>query len=165
MQNLTVHLGSATPLSSRAGPRAPVHNLCLPALTATKARPVGASAPLSEQRRAARARRIRVAAGRDTIEVPPAGRGQAPRRRPAPRGTSAAGPPSLFFPSPRRRRPRRSSAAAPTRSPVSTPLRLLLSSARASPPLPAPGPPPPATGSPLSLVDSGRAPPSSATPR
>jgi hypothetical protein len=52
-----------------------------------------------------------------------------------------------------------------TRSPVPTPLRPLLSSARASPPLPAPGPPPLATGSPLSLTDSGRAPPSSATPR
>jgi hypothetical protein len=51
-----------------------------------------------------------------------------------------------------------------TRPPISTPLRPLLSSARASPPLPAPGPPPPATGSPPSLVDSGRAPPSSAAP-
>jgi hypothetical protein len=56
-------------------------------------------------------------------------------------------------------------SAAPTHPPVSTPLRLLLLSARASPPLPALGPPPPATGSPLSFAGSGRAPPPSATPR
>jgi hypothetical protein len=55
MQNLTVHLGSVTLLSSRASPRARARNPCLPALTATGARPVRASAPLSEQRRAARA--------------------------------------------------------------------------------------------------------------
>jgi hypothetical protein len=72
MQNLTVHLGSATPFSSRAGPHVPTH---LPALAATGARPVGASAPLSEQRRATHARRIRVAASRDTVGAPPAGQG------------------------------------------------------------------------------------------
>jgi hypothetical protein len=49
--------------------------------------------------------------------------------------------------------------------PISTPLRPLLLSARASPPLPTHGPPPPATGSPISLADSDRAPPPSATPR
>jgi hypothetical protein len=70
MQNLTVHLGSATPLSS---------------------------SNLSEQRRAARARRILVTADRDTVGAPPARRGQAPRHRPAPRGTSAAGPPLSFL--------------------------------------------------------------------
>jgi hypothetical protein len=98
MQNLTVHLGSPTPLSSRAGPHAPARHPRLPALAATRARPVGASAPLSEQRRAAHARRIWVAAGRDTIEAPPAGRGQAPRRRPTPCGTSAARLPLFSFP-------------------------------------------------------------------
>jgi hypothetical protein len=39
MQNLTVHLGSATPFSSRAGPRAPVCQTHLPSLAATGARP------------------------------------------------------------------------------------------------------------------------------
>jgi hypothetical protein len=52
-----------------------------------------------------------------------------------------------------------------TRPPISIPLRLHLSSARASPPLPASGQLPPATDSPLSLADSSRAPPPSATPR
>jgi hypothetical protein len=75
MQNLTVHLGPATPFSSQAGPHVPTRHPRLPALAATGARPVGASAPLSEQRRATHARRIRVAASRDTVGAPPAGQG------------------------------------------------------------------------------------------
>jgi hypothetical protein len=39
MQNLTVHLGSATPLSSRVGPCAPARHPHLPALVATGACP------------------------------------------------------------------------------------------------------------------------------
>jgi hypothetical protein len=39
MQNLTVHLSSTTPLSSRAGPRAPARHPRLPALTAAQATP------------------------------------------------------------------------------------------------------------------------------
>jgi hypothetical protein len=123
--------------------------------------PVKRLSPLCFRRQRARdARRLRAPrSGR--CRVPSAGRGQALRHPYARTPTF----PSSF--------PLCSAAAEPlaprshcsTRPPVSTPLRLLLSSTRASPPLPAPRPLPPATGSPLSLVDSGRAPPSSATPR
>jgi hypothetical protein len=53
--------------------RAPLRSL--PALTAIGARPSVPGAPLSEQRRAARARRVRVMADRDTVGAPPASRG------------------------------------------------------------------------------------------
>jgi hypothetical protein len=39
MQNLTFHLGSAAPFSSRVGQRTPARHSCLPALTATGAYP------------------------------------------------------------------------------------------------------------------------------
>jgi hypothetical protein len=80
----------------------------------------------------------RVALG--LLPAPLAGRGQAPRHPHAvwhptpgpPLPPSVALPPSRFL---------------PARSSVSTPLRLLLSSAQLSPPLPVPEPPPSTTGS------------------
>jgi hypothetical protein len=94
-----------------------------------------------------------------------AGRGQAPRHPRAAWHPHARDPP-LFpssFPSAALPPSRSLPARALTRPPIPTPLRPLPSSDQASPPLPAPGPPPATTGSPLSLTDSGRAPPPSAT--
>jgi hypothetical protein len=91
-----------------------------------------------------------------------------PMAPPAPRGTPTLRPPP--FPSSfplccAATEPLAPRSRCSTRPPISTPLRPLLSSARASPLLPAPVPPPPGIGSPLSLADSGRAPLPSATPR
>jgi hypothetical protein len=141
MQNFTVHLGSATPLSYRAGPRAPApprsrchrgppgRRQCAVVRTATRRR--HASHP-----------------GRGR---PGHGRGQAPRRRPAPRGTSTTGPPLSF----------------PSLSTASTIAPLKRDRAHSSSSLHSSHPDrrlrPPAAHSPL--VDSGRASPPSATPR
>jgi hypothetical protein len=172
MQNPTVHLGSATPLSSRAGPRAPVlstaptDRLAPPASGTTTrycavAHPSAPSLPRSV--RPACARVVHVARERHAR----AAAGRRPLVGTSPHGTPTPGTPtfSLLFPLCRAAaEPLAPRSRCSTRPPIPTPLRLLLSSARASPPLPAPGPPPPATGSPLSLADSGQAPPPSATP-
>jgi hypothetical protein len=180
MQNLTVHPGASSfllgPAHARPRSRAlmPTLSPCpltgRPHLSAapppgTVLRPTRQTPlPLCFRRQRAhiaRERRARAATG----VVRRSGPGpMAPPRRVAP---PTPGPPP--FPS---SFPLYRAAAEPlaprsrcsTRPPVSTPLPLLLSSARASPLLPAPGPPPPATSSPLSLTDSGRAPPSSAAP-
>jgi hypothetical protein len=55
-------------------------------------------------------------------------------------------PPLFSFPLCRADDRAAQSVTVPTRSPISTPLRLLLLSTRASPPLPTPRPPPPTTG-------------------
>jgi hypothetical protein len=83
MLNVTIHLGSATPFSSRAGPRAPA---CHERLSA----PAPLSLPLGPTRlHLARPGHGRVAARRS---------GPGPTTAPAPRGTPTAGPPlsSLF---------------------------------------------------------------------
>jgi hypothetical protein len=108
--------------------------------------PVRASAPLSEQRRGARAHRVRVTAGRDAVGTPPTGRSQAPRtpRHVAP---PRPDPPVLpLFPSLPRRRPSRSNMTEPlVCSPVTNSSPTPLSSATSLPPIPTPGPLPPAT--------------------
>jgi hypothetical protein len=168
MQNLTVHLGSATPLSSRAGPRVPVLSSTpadrpAPPVSDTATRHCAAAHPSAPSLPAlsgrhtraahvARERRARAAAGRRSPV------GDWPHGTPAPCGTHHARDPHLFPPLSLCRavaEPLAPRSCCYTRSPVPTPLRPLLSSARVSPPLPAPGPPPPATGSPLSLADSG----------
>jgi hypothetical protein len=180
MQNINVHLGSATQFSSRAGPRAPVLSSApadrpAPPVSDAAARHCvaahlsGASLPALPGRHARTRRTSPMNAalgplpGDDRRSEPgPA----APLCRVAP--PRPGPPPPLFpphFPSAALQPSRSLPARASTRSRVPTPLRPLLSSARASPLLPAPGPPPPATGSPLSLVDSDRAPPPSAPPR
>jgi hypothetical protein len=137
MQNLTVHLARpprfllgpahARPCARRTSP------LSLPPGPAH----VGTSAPLCEQRRAARARRVRVTAGRDTVGAPPAGRGQAPR--PPPHHVAPPRPDPLllsFFPL-SHAVDRARSKARPTHHPSTpsspTPLR---SPSRAPPPSP-----------------------------
>jgi hypothetical protein len=110
----------------------------------------------------AREHRARATAGRRPSV------GARPHDTPAPCGTPTPGPPPFPSSFPLCRAAAESLAPrsrCSTCPPVSTPLRPLLLSARASPPLPTPGPPPPATDSPLSLVDSGRAPPPFAAPR
>jgi hypothetical protein len=160
MRNFTVHLGSATRFlrgPAHARPRSPSRPLTSrPHLSATL--PPGTvprptrQAPLfplcpagTRAVHVVRERQARAAAERR----PPVGaKPTAPPRRVAP---PRPGPPPFSFLFPLCR-----AAAEPLapRSRCSTPLRLLLSSARASPPLPAPGPPPLATGSPLSLADA-----------
>jgi hypothetical protein len=182
MQNLTVHPGGPSPFllePAYARPRSRAPALPAPAdrpappVSGTAARHCAAAhpsdiSPLSVSSGNARAthvaheRRARAAAGHH----PPIG--ARPHGILAPRGTPTPGPPPFPSSSPlcraaaERLAPR---SCCSTRPPVSTPLRPLLSSAQASPPLPSPEPLPPATGSPLSLVDSGRAPPPFATPR
>jgi hypothetical protein len=73
MQNHTVHLGSATLFSSRAGPRAPAHHSCLPDLAATRARP-------RRRQRVA----LRTATRRPRAPPPGHGRGTARRSGPGP---------------------------------------------------------------------------------
>jgi hypothetical protein len=137
MQNLTVHLGSATQLSSRTGPRAPALSTApvdrpTPPVSGTAARhcgtahPSGASLP---------------ALGLLSGAVRRSGPGPtAPPRRVAP---PHPGPPtfSLLFPLCRAAaEPLAPHSHCSTHSPVATPLRPLLLSAQASPPLLAPGP-------------------------
>jgi hypothetical protein len=170
MRNFTVHLGSATRFlrgPEHARPRSPPRPLIgQPHLSVTPPpgtvpRPTHQAPPSLICPSGTRAR------GARRPRAPRSGRCRA-TTTPVPRGTPTPGTPpfSLLFPlccaaaeplAPRSR--------CSTRSPVPTPLRPLLSSARASPLLPAPEPPPATTGSPLSLADSGRASPPSATPR
>jgi hypothetical protein len=126
MQNFTVHLGSATPLSYRAGPRAPA-----PPRSRCHRGPPGRRQCAVVRTATRRRRASHPGRGR-----PGHGRGQAPRRRPAPRGTSTTRPPSLFLPSLPHRRSRRSSVTAPTRPPVSTPLTQTAASGHRQPTLP-----------------------------
>jgi hypothetical protein len=149
MQNLTVYPGSATLFLH--GPA--------PSVSGTTARHCAMAHPSVHAHAAHVARECRAlaAAGRR----PPVG--ARPNGIPTPRGTDTPGPPPPFpssFPL-----CRATTEPLAPRSRCSTRLRSLLSSAGASPLLTAPGPPPPAAGSPLSLADSGRAPPPSATPR
>jgi hypothetical protein len=125
-------------------------------LTRQLSLPCSVRSALARVAHVARERRARAAAGR---RPPVRAR---PHGTPALRGTPMPGTPTFSLPFPLCR-----AAAEPLtpRSRCSTPLGPLLSSAQASPLLPAPRLPPPAIGSPLSLVDSSRAPPSSATPR
>jgi hypothetical protein len=89
----------------------------------------------------------------------------APPRRVAPPTPGPPPFPPLFSPLSRCRRAARSLFALLRSTSRHTPLRPLLSSVPASPPLPVPRPPPPTTRGLLVLTDSGRAPPSSAPPR
>jgi hypothetical protein len=84
MQNLTVHLGSTTPFSSRAGPRAPAHHSRLPALAATRAR------PRRRQRVTVRTATRRPRAPRLDHDRPRQGRGAARRSGPGPMMSSHA---------------------------------------------------------------------------
>jgi hypothetical protein len=85
----------------------------------------------------------------------------------APRGTPTPGTPSPLPLLPSRPRCRRAHFAArcSVGNPIFHPSPTTLSSAQASPPLPAPGPLPPATGARLSLANFGRPPPPSTSPR
>jgi len=73
--------------------------------------------------------------------------------------------PPLFPSRPRCRRAHPAARFPPRGNRFFPPSSTSLSSARASPPLPAPGPPSPATGARLSLTKFGRPPPPSASPR
>jgi hypothetical protein len=87
---------------THARPRAARASPLPPAPTAIGARPSAASArPCPKQRRAVRARRARVAVGRDAVGAPPTGRGQAPRRPRAAWHPTARPPHSSPFFSPR----------------------------------------------------------------
>jgi hypothetical protein len=108
MQNLTVHLGSATPLSSRAGPRAPTLSTApadrpAPPVSGTTAQHYAVAhlsvpslpALYGWHARAAhivRERHARAAAGRKPPE------GARPQGTPVPCGTPTPGPPPHLFP-------------------------------------------------------------------
>jgi hypothetical protein len=125
MQNLTVHLGSATPFSSRAGPHAPALSTApadrpAPPVSDTAARHCAAAHPLSASLprsvRPACARVVHVA--RERCARAAAGRrppiGARPHGTPAPCGTPHARDPHFFpplSPLPRCRRAARSQLA------------------------------------------------------
>jgi hypothetical protein len=154
MKNLTVHLGSATPFSSRASPRPPVRHSRLPALPATGAHPhrgqrrrcLNNDAPPARATSGSRptgtrsGRRLSVGARPHDVVL----------RRVAPLQLD---PPPYLFPSlPHRRRSRSKRDRAHSSTPSTpTPLRPLLSSTASLPIVSVPVPLPPATGG-LSLA-------------
>jgi hypothetical protein len=136
MPNVTVHLGSTTPFSSRAGPSAPARHSCLSAPSPLSLPP----SPAPQRQRVAvrtatcaRARHVRVTAGRDTV-------GARPHNRPHAAWHPHGRTPLLLsspFPSQSRRRPSSlqkarhrprsapSSQAPPPSPPFSRPYRRL----------------------------------------
>jgi hypothetical protein len=143
MQNHTVHLGSATPLSSQAGPRAPADRPA-PPVGDTAARHCAAAHPSAPSLPALSGRHARATQRSGHCRAPSASRGQAPWH-PRTAWHPTPGTPTFSLPFPlchAAAEPLAPRSRCTTHCPIPTPLRPLLLSARASPPLPAPGPPP-----------------------